>query len=833
MNNRIARLGIVILLLFIFIVDIFGDQGYKVYSLLCSLLILCFFFSGVMRFRFKDKTNLALIVLNIVFLVLTYKRGYYIINLVFLGYGLWGYITPKILKYNISLLLATAAVTVILFVSGMYELKFPIIILLVYPAYLAGYNCSSLGQATKKTYGILWLNIIFSSVILYMMLMNTMTIEYIEALVRGNLSYINAGGAVAVTVFYFFYITIAINLGILSCLLYRKYLKMDSSAKKVVKKGRVIDRYLTLSIDVYLAMVVVFLGEWIINGDISVALDRIFSIQGLFNAVFLLGIHWIVTSILGRGIGIIIEAIVYGLVLFANYIKFQFFDEPFYPWDTYLVKNALMISKEFLTLNNVVLLTIGVVGLGAALYFGRNHLKGLIKYRPVLAFLPLGIIIISFSFNIMDDTYTREEVGLTRYWDGGKREIVNNGMAAEYYYYLSELDKYMNPKPEDYSYETMKNIHDALHEAMEVMARNTSEEIKPNVVMIMSETFWDISHLKDVTFNLDVTENLQAYGSDSLIVPVFGGGTANTEFEALTGFSSYTMAPGVVPYNVYLRRETPSIVQVFNDNGYNSTAIHANTGSFYNRDKVYNYFGFHDFITIEGFSQEDKKAGLVSDESFVDKVLKLLENKEEPQFIFGISIQNHDSYHNKYPQEELEVIAESELLDEIDENILSNYAQGIYDADKALGKLIESLKESDTPTIVYYFGDHLPRLGYPKNVYEIYQKLGFIGEDEESTRVLDLYRTPLIKWSNYKELNTFDKDISTIYLASDVLKEAGLEPSSYLNVLDVLIEENPVLHYVFKDILSNDDALAAYELIIHDLLFGEQYLLHIDENIEG
>lgn len=310
-----------------------------------------------------------------------------------------------------------------------------------------------------------------------------------------------------------------------------------------------------------------------------------------------------------------------------------------------------------------------------------------------------------------------------------------------------------------------------------------------------------------------------------MISPVFGAKTANTEFEALTGFSNFFINPGVIPYNVYLRRNTPSVVSALRDDGYETVAIHPNVGSFYSRSTVYKNIGFEKFIDISGFGvRSDAEGYLVADDQMTDKILSILnENTGKPKFIFALTIQNHDPYINKY--DTLAVSANSPLVTDAENKKLSTYAQGVYDADKALGKLIDALKASGTPTNLYFFGDHLPRLGSDNDIYDIYKKLGFFTDPNAIYNDPKQFSVPLVTWSNYQQLAKFPLPVSPAQLAYQIFADSGVSHPSYFNILGELREKYPMLHSILSGAdVKNDETVKQYQMIQYDLLFGKQYL---------
>ncbi|WP_183279914.1 LTA synthase family protein [Clostridium fungisolvens] len=487
------------------------------------------------------------------------------------------------------------------------------------------------------------------------------------------------------------------------------------------------------------------------------------------------------------------------------------------------MKDAFMIGIRYINYRTV----IGIAGSSILLIIlaikFRKYIVQSLAPKPRFNMLILALVIFAMNIYILDNSEYLSDLGIGKSWYTGKEEAVDNGLFVENFFLIKDYDEYISDKPEGYSKESITSVIDKLSKCNDIKV-SSEVSMKPNVIVIMSESFWDATQLKGVTFDRDIVENVRKDIKGSIVSPVFGGGTANVEFEALTGLSNYFTNPGVIPYNVYLRRPTPSIASVFNKNDYDTVAIHPNDKTFYNRDKVYKYMGFNRFIDIDGFDKEkDFKGTNIADEKLMDMILNQISSGDKPKFIFAVTMQNHDPYLNEYSK--LEVKTSSKNLNEAEMSILSNYASGIYDADRAFQKLISSLKNSDKPTLVYYFGDHLPRLGKPIGVYDVYNALNYFNDKEKIDTDINSYITPLAIWSNYKDISPVASKISPAQLSLHILKESGVSYPIYFNILERLNKEHPYLqnHLNGKDI-QNEELVKDYKLIQYDLLFGSQYL---------
>ena len=404
-------------------------------------------------------------------------------------------------------------------------------------------------------------------------------------------------------------------------------------------------------------------------------------------------------------------------------------------------------------------------------------------------------------------------------------------------------------QPENYSRAYMETLASSVAENPVEGGNGESlvPDTMPDVIVVMSEAFWDPSRLPNIGFSQEPVPNLRRLcdtsTSGNVIPPTFGGMTCNTEFEFLTGHSMKFVGYGDIPYyeeETYIDRDNGrSLVSMFRDNGYRTVALHTYTASFFGRDEIYPKLGFDEFIAEEDLPDAQIKGTLrgqeiISDEYFCDVLIDTIENSEEPLFLFGITVQNHTPYlPDKYESTRIEADSGGVLAEE-DEKYIETYLEGVYDADQVLGRLHEYVMESDDPTILVYFGDHLPLLTQQMGVYT---DLGYIGEgdmDELSTEdAYKMFSTPYVAFSNYSELPETWGDISPYFLGAIVAEAAGIELNLYYQFLvqsfDSFQAMNQYLFISDGDIDSAPSEEASeivemFEAFQYDKLFGEEYL---------
>ncbi len=774
-------------------------------------------------------SKFVLFILNIGLLALTFNNRVLLVNMLMLSYLIWSAVTPFLSKYKVFLPVTFVLCFVSVHAAAYLSFSIPLFLIVFYPIYALGaitHEKNILKSDKIWVFGVF--NLITSGVLLVLFMYKSLGQNILDSILFTNTLKLGTVTAVYLPFLALFLAWFAASGNLLFNMLLSKFQK-GNSVFDLSDYFKPVFNFIS-----FFAVIIIttFLCELSLRHDIKLTIIDILHPNIMFNILVLCSLYLGLICLIGKGISNVILAIFTIFLTVANFIKVTYFDEPFYPWDVYMIKNLFGISKEYLNVPIVVISVLILSGLVFLLVKFRKNVFRYLKPKFNLILLPFALILLLLNANVLTDYKLSVQVGVQRSWYIGKLEILANGMYAQNYYYLTDLDKYLNPKPEGYSEDTMLAISDKYHisDNNAVTASTSRSPVsllqKPNVIVIMSESYWDLTKLNGITFSKDIAENVHKYQKGQLAPPAIGGGTANTEFEALTGMSLYFMSPGIIAYNAYLRTETPSVASIFKNNGYTTTAIHPNGGWFYNRDKVYNYFGFEKFYDIESFDMETQTKGPhISDYALVDKVLETLNSSDKSAFIFAVSMQNHDPYYDKYTS--FDVNIESNQLNASQKNIVSGYAQGLYDADQSLGKLIEALEKSDKPTLVYFFGDHAPRLGSLDDYYNIYNNLGVkeAVKAEQGIGELKYYTTPLATWSNFRDMRSFSNVISPSHLSYEMLKDAGVDYPSYLNIIPQLESKYPIMHLKNMELVNPEDELVKdYRLIQYDLLFGNKYL---------
>lgn len=369
------------------------------------------------------------------------------------------------------------------------------------------------------------------------------------------------------------------------------------------------------------------------------------------------------------------------------------------------------------------------------------------------------------------------------------------------YVFLHNFNLYPVDKPEDYSRMEAEGYEEAYREEIH------RPDQAPNILMIMCEAFTDLPNAPVFTYSEE--ENPVAFFNEfsrrddvirgNMIVSNIGAGTANTEFDVLTGMMTNRIGEGTSSAFRVVHRNTDSLPRALAQEGYETFFIHPGNNWFYNRESVYNYLGISDHVFKNAFGPETYKGSWISDDGFYAVLTENLERRDTqaPLFAYGVTIQNHQSYtKDKYGFLPEAVQTDVPLSEQAGE-YLSVYFEGLRDSDRLLNNLVDWLDEQDEPWILVFFGDHQPNLGAD---FLAYRELGLYPENLDTAQNrLQQYTVPYVIWGNtvyQKEHDLPEMEQTTIsshYLGALTCQAAGFRGlDGYLDYLNLLRQEIPV-----------------------------------------
>ena len=341
----------------------------------------------------------------------------------------------------------------------------------------------------------------------------------------------------------------------------------------------------------------------------------------------------------------------------------------------------------------------------------------------------------------------------------------NNNPVSNISYYLQKgfmgglYGQYLTSllhEPDGYRKETAQQILDKYAHATQ-----DTRFGKPDIIMVFSESFWDVSKLsEEVEFDKAPTPNLTRLKDKGMytemISPVYGGLSCNAEWEMITGGSLTFFPDGFIPYmNLYKSSEykkAPSVIRELNNNGYQTELISTWSDKLFNSQNVYDYLGFKKVTFSRDLEEPSYKGSYISDDYVADKLIQTMEaNKKKdpdtPLFCMALTAQAHMPFHaDKYGIYDISITKSPMPKDE--ENMYLSYVQGVYDADKQLGKLYDYIQSIEEPTMLIFYGDHLPFVRTSTGEM-VTRNLKYFHTGDEVTDTFRKYNTQCIILDNF------------------------------------------------------------------------------------
>ena len=347
-------------------------------------------------------------------------------------------------------------------------------------------------------------------------------------------------------------------------------------------------------------------------------------------------------------------------------------------------------------------------------------------------------------------------------------------------------------RPDNYSRRMMEEIEEKL-------APEQADGADVNILFVQLESLLDPDDVEGLALSEDAMPNLHGlmedYSSGFLTVPVVGAATANTEFEILTGMSCRFFGPGEYPYKSIAQNvPVESVASNLSALGYTGHAIHNNRAAFYERDAVYANLGFHDYTSIEYMpAEEETPNGWCKDAVLTSQILQALDaTEDERDFVFTVTVQCHGNYPEEPVLEDPALTVET-CPENINPDALTYYVNQLSETDAFVGDLVAALEARDEPTVVVFYGDHLPSL----NLEAAQLESG------------SLYQTRYVIWDNLG-LAREEEDLSAFQLAAEILDRLDLSVGTVFR----FHQENQESPTYQSDL----------QAIQYDLLYGRQYL---------
>jgi len=471
---------------------------------------------------------------------------------------------------------------------------------------------------------------------------------------------------------------------------------------------------------------------------------------------------------------------------------------PFTIYDLSSLQDGLSIVSNYFSVTTMVIAVAAAVALVIAiiiLFRKAPKMKEKVNYRRAAAAIVIiavgtfGVFQLAIRGGVLDTFFGNLAYG---YSDNG----------VPYCFLVTWMDQGID-KPSNYSADMIESIFydgelgdDGIYTPGE--DDDTDVENTPNILFLQLESFMDPTLVEGLEYSKDPIPNyrklMEEYSSGYLTVPAVGAGTANVEFEVMTGISARFFGPGEYPYKNILREttveSTPNDLKLL---GYSSHAIHNHRGAFYGRNKVFSNMGFDTFTCLEYMNNVTKTPrNWAKDGILTEQIMDALESTDGKDYIYTISVQGH----GKYPTEQViedPAITVTKAETEEQRWTYEYYVNQVYEMDLFVKELTDTLASYDEDVILVMYGDHLPALDMT----------------EETMKNGSIYQTQYIIWNNFG-MEKEDKDLNAYELTSEVLDRLGISVG--------------MMNKYQQNYKGEENYLTNLEALAYDMLYGEHYI---------
>jgi len=502
----------------------------------------------------------------------------------------------------------------------------------------------------------------------------------------------------------------------------------------------------------------------------------------------------------------------------ANYYVIQFRNKPIMPADLKAINTAKEVvggynfTPTWKIIISVIIVLLYIVVVIAGWRKDELQRKTLSKESMIRRAIGALVAVALLFFGINNPAFAQ----LNNFpWDARVMESFHReGMV------LTFVQNAMNArvkKPEGYSREVVSSyLNDYRTEKM-------SDVVHPTrIIMVMNEAFSDLRTV-GLDESIDVMPFIDSLNENtvkgSLYVSVIGGGTCNTEFEALTGNTLAFLGTGAYPYTENVTKPMFSLASYFGSNNYVTEAFHVGGLTNWNRNVVYPNLGFKTFYSTNDYPNVTYLHNYIADMSdYQFMELRDKENQDKPRFLFDVTIQNHSDYEHFVDVKEAETLKEH---GDLEQNVRV-YLSLIKISDDEIRQFVEKYTNSEEPTMIIFFGDHQPS----------FKQEGYTQVYTNMSKYLDFFKTKFFIWTNYETESVYDAEISANYLPLLILKRGNFPLPPYLQMLEEVHEKYPIISsqgvvdtegnvYDNVAMLLDDPLIQKYQYIQYANLFDE------------
>lgn len=469
---------------------------------------------------------------------------------------------------------------------------------------------------------------------------------------------------------------------------------------------------------------------------------------------------------------------------------------PFTVKDLSILDDGITIVSNYMSTFQIVMAAIGVavaIGLLVLLFIKGPKKKERVKWKRNLIGVLLVLAVTFGATSIMIKT--------------GKIETFFGNLAYAYrdygvvYCFTSTWLNTGISKPDNYSQDRMLDIfsdEELGDDNAMLLTQKDEDEEHPNIIFLQLESFIDPSNITSIETSKEACPNFRNlvnnYPSGQLTVPACGAGTANVEFEVMTGISAKFFGPGEYPYKSVLKEKTMETLGYdLKSLGYSTHAIHNHRAVFYNRNTVFANMGLDTFTSIEYMSDVEKTPkNWAKDNILTESMLDALNSTESRDMIYTISVQGHGKYPSEQVIQNPEITVTSAPSEELKWKF-EYYVNQVHEMDNFIGQLTEALSNYDEPVVLVMYGDHIPAID--------------MTEDDLASR--NLYGTEYVIWSNFG-LDGDDEDMYSYQLAAHVTEMLDMQVGTV---------------FTYQQNHKNSETyLEDLKAIGYDILYGKYYL---------
>ncbi|WP_420543316.1 LTA synthase family protein [Streptococcus equinus] len=553
-------------------------------------------------------------------------------------------------------------------------------------------------------------------------------------------------------------------------------------------------------------------GAYILKGA---TLYQVSFISVFFIFLYLLINRYIPTTIFIIVLGTIIS--------FINYLKGEMRSEPLLITDfTWIKEPAFLISfvdSRIIIVSIILLLLI----IGLIYFFRKKIFKGKIfeKERYCVSISVVLLILIFGIYTIFKNEKDNKIVDgipvISKLNNDINIAYMGANTNAQYkslmYVWTKQLTKKVMETPDNYSKKAIEEIVKKYTDLSNTTNQTRSNDISnQTVIYILSESLANPTYVDGVSVSTDVLSNINGIKNSTtsgiMHSDGYGGGTANMEFQTLTGlpYTNYSKTVSTLYTEVFPKlSNVPSISNLFESS--NRYVIHPSAASNYSRNAVYTKLGFKHQIFLDGgtetFSNDKKTGAYMSDEAVYDEILSKIDTSKD-QFFSVITMQNHAPWAIGFPEE---VVATGEGFTDEENTNLTEYARLLSQTDSSTSLFLSKLAQIDKDISVVFYGDHLPGL-YPNSAF--------------SAKPESKYQTDYFIWSNHHDVKLDYPYVSSSDFTAELLTHTNSKISPYYALLTCVLENKNTPDDQLSD--AQKQVEEDLKLIQYDISIGKNYV---------